>query len=160
MKAEYITHMGSDLTVVNADGGEKWLPVKGYEGLYEISNHGKIRSLDRTVTDKNGARKRSFKGRLLTNICSNTGYHHVSLHRNNNRIERRQVHRLVAEHFIPNPDNLPMVDHRNGNRVDNNVKNLRWASWSTNNNNTPYIRYLQSLLDAAGVDYICEEEFA
>ena len=138
---------------------EIWKPVKGYEGLYEISNHGRIKSLARTVTDKNGLRTRNFKERILTNICANTGYHHVSLHKNCKRIERRQVHRMVAEHFIDNPENLPMVDHIDGDKINNHISNLRWASWNTNNNNTPYIRYLQKLLKDNHINYISEEVF-
>lgn len=139
---------------------EQWRAVVGYEGLYEISSYGNIRSLDRQVVDKNGKRTRIFKGKALRNICSNTGYHHVSLHKNNVREERRQVHRMVAEHFLPNHKNLPMVDHIDGDKTHNHVQNLRWATWNTNNNNTPYIRYLQQLLRDKNITYTCEEEFS
>ena len=147
MKAEYTT-------------AERWAPVAGYEGLYEVSDHGRVRSLDRLVVDKTGTRQRLFKGRLLQNICASTGYHHVSLHRNNKRVERRQVHRLVAEAFLGRPATERMcVDHRNGARDDNRVSNLRWAHPAVNNNNTPCTRYLRSLLTQAGVPFKTEEEF-
>lgn len=139
---------------------EVWLPVSGYEGLYEVSDLGRIRSLDRVVVDKSGKRTRKFKGKILTNVCANTGYHLVSLHKNNKRVERRQVHRLVAETFLPNPEcNSMYVDHRNGVRTDNRVENLRWVYPSENNNNTPYTRYLRSLLDDHSIKYKTEEEF-
>lgn len=80
---------------------EQWLPVINFEGLYEVSDKGRIRSLDRLVKDKNGNRTRYLKGRILTNICATTGYHMVSLHKNEKRKTRRTVHRLVMEAFKP-----------------------------------------------------------
>ena len=138
---------------------EIWKAVKGYEGLYEVSDKGRVRSLDRLVTDKSGLRKRKFKSRVLNNICANTGYHMISLHKNNKRIARRTVHRLVMEAFNPITDNTKIVDHINGDRKDNRLENLRWTDFFTNNNNTPYIRYLQLLLINNGIDYIREDEF-
>ena len=139
---------------------ERWLPIEGYEGIYEISSRGRVRSLDRVVVDKNGKRTRHLKGRILTNVCANTGYHHVSLHRNNVRVERRQVQRIVAEAFLGKPSDPKMhVDHRNGVRDDNRVENLRWVHPAVNNNNTPYTRYLKNLLIEAEIPFKDEEQF-
>ncbi|MPS58896.1 MAG: hypothetical protein E2594_17260 [Pseudomonas sp.] len=155
MKADYIAPLGTHPTII-----EQWLPVLGYEGLYEVSNQGRVRSLDRVVVDKNGARTRRMKGRVLNNICVNTGYHHISLHRNNKRIARRQVQRLVAEAFLGPPSDPGMyVDRRNGIRTDNRVQNLRWVHPAVNNNNTPYTRYLKEILTQASIPFKTEEEF-
>lgn len=155
MKAEYIAHLGDDPIAI-----EKWLPVVGYEGLYEVSNEGRVRSLDRIVVDKNGTRTRRLRGRILNNICASTGYHHISLHKNNKRISRRQVQRLVAEAFLGAPPTQGMyVDHRNGIRTDNRLQNLRWVLPAVNNNNTPYTRYLKETLQLAAIPFMTEEEF-
>lgn len=84
----------------------------------------------------------------------------VSLHKNNYRQMRRTVHRLVMESFYPqeNMDKL-VVDHINGVRDDNRLENLRWTDFFTNNQNTPYIRYLQTLLNDNNITYIKEDKF-
>lgn len=139
---------------------ENWKSIKDYEGLYEVSNFGRIRSLDRVIKDKKSRRKRKFLGRILQNICASTGYHMVSLHRNNERIERRTVHRLVMETFRPEENmNKLIVDHINGVRKDNRLENLRWVDFDTNNRNTPYVRYLQDLLTKSQIAYISEENW-
>ncbi len=138
---------------------ELWKPVIGYEGLYEVSNMGRVRSLPRIVSDKNGKRTRHLKGRILTNVCAQTGYHFVSLHKNEKRYGRRTVHRLVMETFNPTDDESLIVDHVNGIRNDNRLENLRWVDFHTNNRNTPYIRYLQELLQNNNIEYIKETDF-
>lgn len=139
---------------------ELWKPVVGFEGLYEVSDMGRVRSLPRRVTDKNGKRTRLWKGKILNNICAKTGYHFVSLHKNAKRETRQLVHRLVMMAFEPieNPEQM-IVDHRNGIKDDNKLSNLRWATYDTNNRNTPYIRYLQELLKTNDIKYVLEESF-
>ena len=106
--------------------GEMWLPAKDWEGYIEISNMGRIRSIDRIVNMSNGG-KRMCKGQPLNPHYDKDGYLRVSL-KYENRTKHKQVHRLVAETFIPNPDNKPEVDHINGKRDDNRVENLRWCT--------------------------------
>lgn len=139
---------------------EEWKPVKGFEDRYLVSNFGRVKSLSTTVTDKNGKRTRVFKERILNNVCSNTGYHMVSLHANNHRQSRRTVHRLIMESFNPVKDSDKLVvDHIDGNRSNNMIENLRWVDYSTNNRNTPYVRYLQTLLNNNNIEFISEDKY-
>lgn len=139
---------------------EEWRPVKGFEGLYEVSSTGKVRSLDRTVKDKNGKRVRKFRGRELKDVCANTGYHHVSLHKNSERDVRRQVQALVAEAFLEDSwFEGAQVDHIDGIRANNYVDNLRWVTPRENNLNTPYTRYLRGLLIQNNINFLDIKDF-
>ena len=133
----------------------EWRPIKGFEGLYEVSDQGGVRSLDRVVKDKSGKRTRTFRGRELKDICANTGYHLVSLHKNNERITRRQVHTIVAETFLTSGMGDGMVvDHIDGIRSNNALTNLRWVTHTENNRNTPYTRYLRGLLYMNEIEFL------
>lgn len=105
---------------------EEWRPVVGYEGWYEVSNYGRVRSLDRYVNAKNGSAELK-KGVLLEQRDNGKGYLRVTLSKNG-KVKQPRVHRLVAEAFIPNPDNLPEVNHKNFDKSDNRVENLNWCS--------------------------------
>lgn len=112
-----------------------WKSIQGYEGYYEVSDTGLVRSLDRIVPDsKLGTKK--LKGKMMKQSSSRgrdeSGYYVVNLRRDHT-MNVSQVHRLVAEAFIPNPDNLPTVNHKDGNKQNNSVANLEWASYSENN---------------------------
>lgn len=112
---------------------EKWLPVRGYEGLYSVSNLGRVKSLDRRNVNRDGV-ERLLRGKMLRLSRDGEGYAQVGLLRGGVEIKRR-VHRLVAEAFILNPGSLPLVDHRDRVRTHNSVPNLRWASYSDNRAN-------------------------
>lgn len=105
---------------------EIWKDIKGYEGLYQVSSLGRVRSLDRLVVYKNG-KKCLHKGKLLIGTDNGRGYLIVNLRKDGVR-KSFLIHRLVAEAFIPNPDNKLTVDHMNRNRADNRMDNLRWAT--------------------------------
>lgn len=106
---------------------EIWKPVKGYEGLYEVSNLGRVKSLDRVIIEKNG-KKIAIKGKILSQQKNKRyGHRYVYLSKGSKPI-KNYVHRLVAQAFIPNPDNLPQVDHIDGNTSNNCVDNLRFCT--------------------------------
>lgn len=103
---------------------EIWAPVKGYEGLYEVSSFGRVRSL---------SYRRTGKMRVLNLDKNNAGYLIVKLHKNG-KGKIYQVHRLVAYAFIPNWFDEQQVNHRDENKQNNHVTNLEWCSAKYNNN--------------------------
>ena len=110
---------------------EIWKPAVGYEGYLEVSNEGRVRSIDRVITVKDGARvyKKPVKGKAKSmNINSQTGYYQIGV----NHSKHLTVHRLVAEAFIENPEGKPTVNHKDGNKLNNCVENLEWASYAEN----------------------------
>ena len=107
---------------------EEWRPVVGYEGLYEVSNTGRVRSLD-----KYDSMNRFLRGRILRLFTDGLGYLRAQLYSNSKR-KSFLVHRLVAQAFIPNPDNLPQVNHRDENPSNDSVDNLEWCDGKYNVN--------------------------
>lgn len=110
---------------------EVWKDIRGYESRYQVSNMGNVRNLhfhSKNLTTKdNGVRE-------IKKVLKSTGYYVVSLHKNG--IQRQcHVHRLVAEAFIENTKQLPVVDHINTIKTDNRIENLRWVSIKDNVNN-------------------------
>ena len=116
---------------------EVWRDVVGYEGLYEVSNLGRVRSLDKEIIIT-GVQKRPVKGikkgKIFTPSQNPQGYYYTTLHKNK-KTKTVRVHRLVAQAFIPNPENKPYIDHINTIKTDNRVQNLRWATQKENCNN-------------------------
>jgi hypothetical protein len=105
---------------------ELWKPVKGYESAYEVSNYGRVRSMDRV--DSAG---RHLSGVILNQSMKREGYLKVALCREG-VAKTLTVHRLVAEVFLQNTDNKPQVNHLNGIKTDNRAVNLEWATKSEN----------------------------
>ena len=108
---------------------EKWKDIEGYEGLYQVSNLGRVRSLDMFVNHWRGG-KRLVKGRTLQPSKDKLGYKRVTLVPDR---KNHFVHRLVAKAFIPNPDNLPIINHKNCTPGDDRVENLEWCTVAYNN---------------------------
>ena len=114
---------------------EVWKDVAGYEGLYQVSNLGRIKSMERYCKDRSSVRliPETFKKASLSGTEKN-GQHYlqVALFKDGKRRLYR-IHRIVAEMFIPNPENKEVVNHKNGNKHDNRVDNLEWCTNAENN---------------------------
>lgn len=96
---------------------EIWKWVEGYEGLYKVSDHGNIISVPRSTT----------KGGNLSHVLNSIGYLQVSLSKKG-KTKNFLIHRLVAKAFIPNPKNLPIINHKDETRSNNHVTNLEWCT--------------------------------
>ena len=110
---------------------EIWKDIEGFEGLYQVSNYGRVRSLERTAWNGKGYYK--APERILRVRKTHTGYLRVNLYKNN-KAKDYYIHRLVAEAFIPNIDNLPCINHKDENPKNNHVTNLEWVTYKENNN--------------------------
>lgn len=108
---------------------EIWKDIKGYESLYQVSNMGRIKSLERYK--ENHSKLQKVEEKIKTINIKNSGYQFVQLYKNN-KYKNLMVHRLVAQAFIPNVDNKPQINHIDGNKLNNNVTNLEWCTNSEN----------------------------
>mgnify|MGYP002622098599 CR=1 FL=1 len=99
--------------------GEEWRDVEGYEGLYQVSDLGRVRSFHNQY------------GRILKPIVTSHGYAQVTLAKNGT-MRSRHIHMLVAKAFIPNPENKPQVNHIDGNPMNNRLENLEWVTSQEN----------------------------
>ena len=112
---------------------EIWKPIKGYEEVYAVSNEGNVKSLEREVIDSLGRTQKVQETIIKQDIKygpkrkEGIGYRIASLS-DHGKLKHFQVHRLVAEAFIPNPNNYPQVNHIDGNKANNNASNLEWVS--------------------------------
>ena len=109
---------------------EIWKDIAGFEGWYQVSNFGNVRSVDRIIEQWSmygHTIMRRIKGKLITPTDNGNGYLIVSLRMKRYR-ENHYVHRLVAEAFIPNPNGKPAINHLDYNRSNNNAENLEWTT--------------------------------
>lgn len=109
---------------------EVWKPINGYDGLYEISNLGRVKSLEKVVYRSRG---RSFirEESIMKPQTKHNRYPAISLYKNK-KVKTFMVHRLVAEAFIPNPENKREVNHKDYDKTNNAVENLEWVTRKEN----------------------------
>lgn len=105
---------------------EVWKDIPNYEGIYQISNYGNVKSLKRNTYNQYGK-----KDKILKPILQNDDYYAVNLSYKN-KVKRLRINRLVADAFIPNPNNYNCVNHIDGNKHNNNVNNLEWCTFKEN----------------------------
>lgn len=114
---------------------ESWVDIVDYEGLYQVSDLGRVRSLDRGMYVRQDRYKKprwtNRKGRVLKNYTDGTDRYMVILY-TFGQPKTYMVHRLVATHFLPNPNNLPVVHHKNHDHHDNRAANLEWCTQKQN----------------------------
>lgn len=115
---------------------EIWKDVPGYEGLYQVSNFGRVKRMPYKRNRINPKSMRManhhYKERVMKGSISANGYYRVSLSFKD-KVTYKHIHRLVAEAFIPNPNNYPCINHKDEVRTNNNVDNLEWCSYYYNN---------------------------
>lgn len=115
---------------------EVWKDVLGYEGLYQVSNLGRVKRLPYKLVGRTIGKKkeyiRNFPEKIMIgSICEN-GYIRVTLSKDGKSCYKN-IHKLVADAFIPNPNNYPCINHKDETRTNNNINNLEWCSYSYNN---------------------------
>lgn len=116
----------------NTSENEIWEDVVCFEGLYQVSNFGNVRSVTRLITRSDG-KTYLKKGKQLKCFVTNKGYEYVMLNDFNSKQHLKTVHRLVAQAFVDNTDNLPIVNHKDENKLNNAASNLEWCTHAYNN---------------------------
>ena len=111
---------------------ELWKDIKDYEGFYQVSNLGRVKSLSRSIYDSRGYMIYR-KGKIKKPSFDKNGYPQIGLCKNGTVITRK-IHRLVAEAFIPNPENKPEINHKDEDKLNNCVDNLEWVTEKENVN--------------------------
>ena len=119
---------------------EEWKDIQGYEGLYQVSNKGRVKSTRNNI--------------ILKPMISDKGYYHVDLYNKDNR-KSCKVHRLVAQAFIPNPNNYPVINHKDENTINNQVSNLEWCTAQYNHDyGTRNERAIKHMAEAISVPIV------
>lgn len=106
---------------------EVWVDIIGCKSFYQVSNFGRIKSVGRYIECING--KKNYKySQIIKPTKINSGYLSANLHLDNGHVYRELVHRIVAKHFLPNPNKFEEVNHKDENKLNNNVENLEWCT--------------------------------
>lgn len=115
------------LRITGDIGCEVWQDIPGYEGIYQASTYGRIKSLERTVVFNDG-RKRTFPSRILRPGYRKKEKSLIVCFVRRPLLETKNLHRLIAITFLPNPYNYPEINHIDENRLNNRIENLEWCS--------------------------------
>lgn len=110
---------------------EVWKPVEGFS-RYEVSNFGRVKSLERWTKAGNRGAMRFRPERIMTGCDFGFKYHKVNLRGDDGKTYNVKIHRLVLQTFVPNPENKPCVNHMDFNRCNNHITNLQWATHKEN----------------------------
>lgn len=136
---------------MNHNDKEIWKDVKNFEGIYQISTLGRVKRLEETKDFNHiSGKKLNYikKEKILKSSINNKGYLQVCLTKNNKK-HTKKIHRLVAESFIPNPNNLSQINHKDKNKQNNNITNLEWCGCEYNVNYSlakPILQYKSNKL--------------
>lgn len=129
MNKNNVANIAINTTAID-NNTETWKPIDGYEGLYEVSNMGRVKRLDSSVASRWG-KTRIHKGSILKPIPDKDGYLKKQLYKNG-KGKYCFIHRLVANAFIENPKGKLQVNHKDGNKSNNHAENLDWVTQSEN----------------------------
>lgn len=119
---------------------EQWRPIKGYEDRYAVSDHGRIKTLERKYSILKNGYERFILESVMKPMKNRCGHMHVYLYKGDGLKKKFYVHRLVATAFHPNPESLPVVDHKDNDKENNHASNLQWVTYSDNNKFTHHRR--------------------
>ena len=112
---------------------EIWKDIEGFEYKYQISNYGRVKIKENVTMRMNMGKMRPYKQKeTIMKPTSDGSYLKVGLLDETGKHKNKHIHRLIATHFIPNPNNLPQVNHIDGNKLNNSIDNLEWVSASEN----------------------------
>lgn len=129
---------------------EEWRDIEGYEGLYQVSNEGRVKSLERYVEWRGTIKHQSE--RILKPLENNRGGYLVVCLCKNSKVKTYTVHRLVASAFIENYEELPCVNHKDEDKTNNNVDNLEWCTYEYNINYGNHNKRVSEALKGFGKD--------
>lgn len=127
---------------------DRWKEIPGYEGYYKINTLGIVKGINRVIKHSTGSDK-VWKGKYILQSSNEAGYQMVSLAKQG-KITQSLIHRLVAQTFIPNPENKPCVNHLNGIKSDNFIDNLAWCTYSENELHSYRVLGKKSVLNRLG----------
>lgn len=133
---------------------EIWKPIRGYDNIYEVSNLGRVRRI--ANIDKNNEIIKLRKERIIKPFLRKDGYLSVSLSIHG-KVEKKLLHRLVAEAFLQNPDNLPIINHKDEIRTNDNVDNLEWCTYSYNiTYGNARVKWLSKVINGTKSKPVCQ----